>query len=216
MAARGMRDLVPFRQFPRVLRTVMPAVRNNSTASTNYDHFVSLLVAETGSDRATVDARFRHMSRVEFPKLRRCFYPLPPAQETVARLAAQARRQVIATNPLWPECTVADRLAWAGLDSEQFSFITSGENMSRSKPSVSYYEELVRRLEVSPADCVMIGNDAGNDAPAAHLGIPVFLLLPRRRRGVALDPLVPAGLVRVGGWAELQTWLGLTPAASAS
>jgi FMN phosphatase YigB (HAD superfamily) len=209
LAAKALRDIVPPRRFPRVFKEVIAGLRQNTTGRTNYEHLVHLLSHRTGAAPEAVETRFRHLTTVEFPRLRWCFSPVPPAVEIVAGLARHGRAQVVATNPLWPEGTVTDRLAWAGLDSGHFAFIASGENMSRSKPSIEYYEELLERLGTSPADCVMIGNDAKNDPPATRLGIPVFLLRSRSRRPVELDPLVVADRLTIGDWAGLPAWLGL-------
>ena len=39
-----------------------------------------------------------------------------------------------------------------------------------------YYKKLLEELSLSPEECVMIGNDVGDDMVAESLGIKCFLL----------------------------------------
>ena len=38
------------------------------------------------------------------------------------------------------------------------------------------YREVLRRMDLAPEDCLMVGNDVGEDMVAAQLGMQVFLL----------------------------------------
>ena len=91
-----------------------------------------------------------------------------------------------------------------------FDYITTGENMTRSKPRTEYYRELLDKLGVQPHECLMIGNDARNDAPASRLGIAVYLigsgssgLSDGAVRGA--EPV----LLSTGSWSALPAWLGV-------
>ncbi|MGL5441159.1 HAD family hydrolase [Mycobacteroides stephanolepidis] len=198
VAAWSFRDLMPPSRFLRKLRDALPQVRANASSDTNYHMMIQILADSAGVDFADADMRMRHLADVEFPRLRRLFYPVPEAQGAVSQLAGQGIRQVVATNPLWPESTVTARLSWGGLDPAVFQHITSGETMRRSKPRVDFYRELLDVLGLPADECVLIGNDAVQDSPAADLGIPVFIL------GIT------------GGWAELPSWLGLREAPCSS
>ena len=50
------------------------------------------------------------------------------------------------------------------------------EESSFCKPNLRYYEEILSRQGLSPAECIMVGNDVGEDMIAANLGMKVFLL----------------------------------------
>ena len=106
------------------------------------------------------------------------------------------------------------RLAWGRIDAGRFAFIASGESMSRSKPQVGYYSELLDLLGLHPQECVMIGNDARNDSPASALGIRVYLLNAAHgsRFGLDADP----ALVTAGDWPALTAWLGVEEGACSS
>lgn len=49
-------------------------------------------------------------------------------------------------------------------------------NSRFSKPNPQYYVELAAQLQVSPAECLMIGNDTEDDMIAQTVGMQVFLL----------------------------------------
>lgn len=191
VAAWAFRDLMPPWRFLRALRHSLPQIRANTSPDTNYHMMIRILAGYAGVEIAEADARMRHLAEAEFSRLRRLFYPVPEAQAAVAQLAERGIRQVVATNPLWPESTVTARLCWGGFDPDVFQHITSGETMRRSKPRLDFYRELLDVLERPAAECVMVGNDAVQDSPAVDLGIPVFIL------GIT------------GGWPELPGWLGL-------
>ncbi|MEV6275149.1 HAD family hydrolase [Nocardia sp. NPDC051832] len=221
VAAAAFRDVVPPVRFLRALHGVLERVRANDSEETNHEQIVRLLGEVTGLDRPTADARFRALAHKQFPRLRRCFHPLPPARAVVADLTRAGVRQVVATNPLWPLETVTTRLRWGGFEPGTFIHITSGETMRRSKPRPEFYTELLEQIGAAPSECVMIGNDAIKDGPAATLGIPVFLLDPGRKHAAVSvggsaggdgSGVTGAGIT-AGDWAELAVWLGVGGAA---
>ena len=98
------------------------------------------------------------------------------AAKLIAALKAKGYRLVLATNPLFPAVATHSRIGWAGLNVEDFDWITTYENASFCKPNVQYYEEIARKLELDPAACLMVGNDVGEDMIAEKLGMKTFLL----------------------------------------
>ncbi|MEV0296914.1 HAD family hydrolase [Nocardia sp. NPDC050710] len=206
-AAFAFRDLTPPHRFLRVLADVLPEVRRNETDRTNTEFMVERLADRLDIAPDLVSRRLQRLADRDFGRLRRCFPALPEAVSTVRELRAAGNAQIIATNPLWPLSTATTRLRWGGHDPDLFEFITSGESMRRSKPRVEFYGELLDRLGLAAEDCVMIGNDAANDAPAARAGIPVFLL------GTTESAVPPecrrTGLVTTGDWPRLREWLGI-------
>ena len=53
---------------------------------------------------------------------------------------------------------------------------TTYENCSYCKPNPEYYREIIKQLGVKPEECLMVGNDVGDDMVAETLGMKVFLL----------------------------------------
>ncbi|WP_028479710.1 HAD family hydrolase [Nocardia sp. CNY236] len=206
-AAWVFRDLVPPHRFLPVLRRTLRDVRANDTEHTNTELMLRLLGERTGIGHTVAASRLTRLAEVEFVRLRACFPARPAAAATVRDLTAAGARQVVATNPLWPLSTVEARIRWGGHDRAAFSYVTCGENMHRSKPRLDFYRELLDRLGVSTRECVMIGNDPGNDGPATELGIPVFLL---GARPADVPPaMVRTGLVTTGDHRALRRWLDI-------
>ncbi|MDE6047540.1 MAG: hypothetical protein K2F56_02815, partial [Anaeroplasmataceae bacterium] len=83
---------------------------------------------------------------------------------------------ILATNPIFPLIAQTKRLAWAGIKDSDFSWITSYENSHYCKPNLKYYEEILSHFPYQPNECLMIGNDVGEDMIAKELGMQVFLL----------------------------------------
>lgn len=91
-------------------------------------------------------------------------------------LKKQGWRLILATNPIFPETAVRQRLQWAGVDPAIFADITTYENSTRCKPNPAYYTEILERNHLDPATCIMIGNDTSEDMIARSLGMQTFLL----------------------------------------
>ena len=84
---------------------------------------------------------------------------------------------VLATNPLFPHTATENRMRWAGLKPEDFSFYTTYENSRYCKPNPKYYEEILQKLNLKPEECIMVGNDLEEDIlPTEKLGMQGFLL----------------------------------------
>lgn len=83
---------------------------------------------------------------------------------------------VLATNPIFPSVATKQRIKWAGLEESDFELVTTYENSTSCKPNLRYYQEIMNKFNVTPEECVMIGNDATEDMISNELGIKVFLL----------------------------------------
>lgn len=100
----------------------------------------------------------------------------PMAAQIVHSLKDRGYRVVLATNPLFPAIATQNRIRWAGLTPEDFEYITTYENSRYCKPNLDYYRDILTQLNVSAEECLMVGNDVGEDMIAQQLGMKVFLL----------------------------------------
>jgi FMN phosphatase YigB (HAD superfamily) len=119
---------------------------------------------------------FDRFYRERFPLLKEFCRPFPGVPEMMEYIMRQRVKVVIATNAVFPLSALRDRIAWAGLGHHRFDLITSYELMHFCKPHVQYYQEIVQRIGVQPEDCLMVGNDTGEDLPAAKIGMKTFLV----------------------------------------
>ena len=100
------------------------------------------------------------------------------AAATVGLCRALGFQTALATNPIFPAVATRARIRWAGLKAEDFALIPTYENSRSCKPNLLYYREVTEKLEVSPEECLMVGNDVQEDMVARELGMRVFLLTP--------------------------------------
>ena len=100
----------------------------------------------------------------------------PKAAETVRAIKALGFRVALATNPIFPSTATEQRISWTGLSHTDFEHFTTYENSRYCKPNPIYYTNLISELGLTPDECVMIGNDVGDDMVAETVGIRCFLL----------------------------------------
>lgn len=119
---------------------------------------------------------FDDFYRNEFARTKEyCGYN-PEAAETLHRLKKAGYRVALATNPIFPAVAIETRIRWAGIEPEEFAMYTTYENTRYSKPNPDYYRDIVRQMGAEPEECLMVGNDVGDDMTAAEAGLQVFLL----------------------------------------
>lgn len=97
-------------------------------------------------------------------------------KQAVNILKEKNYRLILSTNPLFPRIATLKRIQWAGLDPNDFDYITTYENSSACKPNLAYYEEIIDKLDLDIKECVMIGNDVQEDGILEKIGIPVYLV----------------------------------------
>lgn len=93
----------------------------------------------------------------------------PLAVEAVKAARTAAPIVALATNPLFPMAGQKTRMSWIGLKAEDFDLVTSYESDTFCKPNPAYFISVCERLGVKPEECLMIGNDEGEDMYAASL-----------------------------------------------
>ena len=112
----------------------------------------------------------------DFGVARYITHPNEVVSECIEILKNKGYQLVVATNPIFPEVAITERLAWAGVNEEDFTLITTYENSCYTKPNLEYYRFLLKMLDKDPEDCLMVGNDVHEDMCARQLGIDVFLI----------------------------------------
>lgn len=119
---------------------------------------------------------FREFYETDFQNVKAVCGFAPEAAETVHFLKEKGCRVILATNPIFPAIATESRIRWAGLKPDDFECFTTYENSRYCKPNPHYYRDILTQAGLRPEDCVMVGNDVGDDMAAAKLGCRVFLL----------------------------------------
>ena len=152
------------------------AMVKNDGSKTNEEAFWEYAISVYG-DRIMQDKYlFDEFYEKEFDKIKAVCGYHPVAAEIVHSLKEKGIRVALATNPIFPARATRWRIQWAGLQPEDFELYTAYENSSYSKPNPAYYQDVLARLNVKPEECLMVGNDVGEDMIAEQLGMKVFLL----------------------------------------
>ena len=163
-------------QMPRQIMAGTVAMVKNDGSATNEDVFWNTFFTLCGWDTKQDIAIFDDYYRNEFQEVQHACGFDPRAAEAIRQIKALGYRVALATNPLFPAIATHSRARWAGLNPADFDLITTYEESRHSKPNPDYYRDVMDTLGVKPEECVMVGNDVGEDMVAEKLGLKVFLL----------------------------------------
>ena len=100
----------------------------------------------------------------------------PLAKVVVDYIKKRGGRIIVATNPIFPKSSTYTRIEWAGLNVNDFSYITTYDNSSACKPNLNYFEEVCSVCGIHPEESLMIGNDVDEDMISSRLGFDTFLV----------------------------------------
>lgn len=178
--SRLAKKMAPFGYDPETLVKAVwagtGAMVKNDGSVTNEAVFWQTFDRICGRDTRVDEPLFQQFYREEFQQVRNDCGFTSQAAETIREEKAMGIRTVLATNPLFPPIATQSRIRWAGLNPEDFEYITTYDNSSRCKPNPDYYREILDKLDLKAAECLMVGNDATEDLAAAKVGMKVFLL----------------------------------------
>ena len=152
------------------------AMIGNDGSCRNEEAFWKSFAGIFGEDARDDEPIFADFYEHEFQKVREVCGHDPRAKEVVDWLKEKGCTVVLATNPLFPAVATESRIRWAGLEPSDFALYTTYENSSFCKPNLAYYREIMEKLHLDPKECIMVGNDVGEDMVTAELGMQVFLL----------------------------------------
>ncbi|MBP3678363.1 MAG: HAD family hydrolase [Agathobacter sp.] len=154
----------------------MKAMTSNDGSCTNEEAFWAAFTGLLG-ERVREDMPiFDDFYRNEFQEVKNICGFLPEAAQTVRTLKEMGYRVILATTPMFPSIATESRIRWAGMEPEDFEIFTTYENYHFCKPSLNYYREILEQIGVKPEECLMVGNDVGEDMITEELGMKVFLM----------------------------------------
>ena len=148
----------------------------NNGEKTNEEVFWDNYCAVMGNQRQDDENDFISFYTNEFQRTKDVCGFDKRADEIIKLVKARGFKAVLATNPLFPRVSTLSRVAWAGMDKDDFEIITTFEDCSFCKPKLGYYQEIMTKLGLKAEECAMVGNDVTEDMVAEKLGMKVFLL----------------------------------------
>lgn len=148
----------------------------NDGSQTNEELFWKSFI-EVHPDRLEENkANFVEFYNNIFPTLGHTCGFQPLAKDFIKALKDKGYEVIIASNPIFPLVATKARIRWAGLNPDDFKYITAYENSSFSKPNLKYYEEVLEKTGYKPEEVVMVGNDVREDMIVNQLGIDSYLI----------------------------------------
>ncbi len=143
---------------------------------TNQQLINSIMYKQTGIplDDPAIDDMIRCFEETVVPRLGGGVVRAEPkegAREAVDAVWDMGLTCALATNPVVSKQCDLVRMGWAGFTEDDFALISCAENSTRAKPWASYYEEFCGKLGLTPADCLMVGNDAKRDFAHPECGL---------------------------------------------
>ncbi len=148
----------------------------NDGKTSNEEVFWNSFSAILGDDVREEEALLRRFYENDFQSIKSLMGYTPRAKEIVEKLKSAGMTVVLATSPLFPKIATDSRIRWAGLEPSDFAYVTTYENSNFCKPNPEYYTELLRKMGLTAEECLMVGNDVGDDMVAETVGMTVFLL----------------------------------------
>ncbi|MDD2586196.1 MAG: HAD hydrolase-like protein [Syntrophomonadaceae bacterium] len=144
--------------------------------STNEEVFMRDFYANWAYPPEEFQSFFEKFYEERFPLLHKYCRPFPGVKAMMEKLFARGLKVVVATNAVFPLSALQNRLDWAQVGHFDYELITSYEVMHFCKPHVQYYEEICDKIGVLPHECLMVGNDVGEDLIAGKAGMKTFLV----------------------------------------
>lgn len=176
-----IRKLLPYGYDPKKLtasiQCAVEAMVQNDGSKTNEEAFWESHRRIMGEEDA-VSSRplLEDFYRNEFQQVKAVCGFLPEAKAAIHSCRERGLRVILATSPLYPRIATESRIRWAGLDPQDFDFITTYEDSHYCKPNPNYYREILFKRKLKAEECVMVGNDVREDMVAREIGMDVFLL----------------------------------------
>lgn len=176
LALKGAQLGYDGKELVQIVMDGVGAMMKNDGSMTNEKRFWQLFIAHFGGDMNKHIKVFEEFYEKDFPRVAKAVQPTALANKAVQILKEKGYELVLATNPLFPRIATLERMRWAGLDSSDFTLITTYENSRFAKPNVDYYREILAAIDAKPEECLMIGNDVTEDLVVTQLGMQVYLV----------------------------------------
>lgn len=162
-------------EFMEVFYKAAYAIILNDGAMSNEDRFWSV-VEKKYKEIDSLKEAFYSYYRNEFQNLKSYIHKTNYPLDIITYLKNKGYKVILATNPVFPKVATEERIKWAGLSYDMFDDVTTYENCYFCKPNHLYYEEIIKKHNLNPKDCIMVGNDIDDDFSDLPSGIEGYLI----------------------------------------
>lgn len=153
------------------------AILNNDGRLLNRDIFLQTVTAASGLDPNAIQDHMDRFYANEFTALKACTHVEERAVETVNVFKKKGYRLILSTNPIFPSAATNARIEWAGLNVNDFEYVSYYDNSHYCKPNLEYFKEILDHTGLQADECYVVGNDVAEDMCAVELGFEGFLVL---------------------------------------
>lgn len=174
--AKHFSDVYDAKTLIQLIWSATKAMVKDTSDRTNEQIFMEKLEQLVGSDITWMQERFMRFYETDFDQLKSAVIPNPSVLEAVRILKDKGYQCAIVTNPMFPKIAIEKRIAWTGLNRDDFSYVTSFEKNTACKPQLKLYAEVLQDLKLKVEDCLMVGNDIEEDMVVAKMGMDHYLI----------------------------------------
>lgn len=167
-------------QFMAQLNKSVKEMYKNDGSKTNEQVFSDCMKEVYGEENfKVIDQQFTELYNNNYDNLEEIATPTPEIKDLIDWCKHNFDYVLLTTNPFFPRFAVQNRLNWtkSGLKLEDFDLVTTYEYAHYSKPNPKYFEEVLNKFNLTPSDCVMVGNNELEDyITASKLGMEAYLV----------------------------------------
>lgn len=176
---------------------------DNDGSKTNEAVFWDTFTSVYGEKAKADEEHFSRFYESEFQKVSESCGFNENAAKIIKKLKAEGKTVILATNPLFPDVATRSRIKWAGIDPDDFALITTFENTRYCKPKLNYYNDILSKFNLTPDECIMVGNDVSDDMVVRKLRMKCFLLTDC----LINSDSISLSLFNYGGFEKLERFL---------
>ena len=151
-------------------------IKSNDETTTNEQVFFNHFFSKVDLDEQEVVELLYEFYGNEFGKLKALAESKEEMIESIQILKDKGYDVVVATNPIFPEVAIHQRIEWADLNKDDFIHITHLEESHFTKPNVNYFKEILTKINKDASECLMVGNHIEEDMVAHEIGIETYLI----------------------------------------
>lgn len=162
--------------FKEAFLKAIEVMTNNTTDKTNETVFYNTMAELTGINIQKIKDFFVDFYDNEFKNTHEAYDPIQLMGEVLDYLHDKGYNIILATDPMFPRNAVDFKLSDCNINPRYFSLITTNQNCTRTKISPDFYNEILKKVNINPAESLMVGNHADKDGNAEKAGIDTILL----------------------------------------
>ena len=176
----------------------------------NHDVFWRTFCERMGTTVEEMEPLFTGYYAGPFSEVGAGVKPNPDAGRAVAALRGKGYTVAVATMPMFPTTAVRERIRWAGLDPDDFAFVTDYERCSAVKPHERFYRDVLARAGAKAEETLMVGNHNREDGFATKLGCDIYFVDDHL---IEADDGIPVAACKHGTMADFAAFCEALPPA---